>query len=79
MYKETNRMCPCRHPNIQCMFHLPFIHAFCVACVFWWCSSNVLWWCSNGVMVKNVFERNIFSHDNTEYDKHERPNGVQPG
>ena len=31
MYKET--MCPCRHPHLRCMFHLPFVHTLLLCCL----------------------------------------------
>ena len=55
-YKDTNPMCPCRHPNLQCMFHLPFIHTLLF--VSRACSGGVTVTCSGGVPV--VFRQRLF-------------------
>ena len=55
-YKETNPMCPAQHPNLQCMFHIPFIHTLLFVSLV--CSGGVLAPCSGGVPV--VFRQNVF-------------------
>ena len=46
-YKETDTMCSCRHPNLQCMFHLPFIHTLLFVSLV--CSSVIPVTCFGGV------------------------------
>ena len=61
-YKETNPMCPCQHPNVQCMLHLPFIQTLLF--VSHACSTGVPVTCSGGVPVafrqKLLLKANIF-------------------
>ena len=62
MYKDSNRMCPCRHPHLHCMFHSPFIHTL----LFVWhaCSGGVPVACSGGAPVvfrqKQLLKANVF-------------------
>ena len=53
-------MCPCRHPHLQCLFHLPFNHTLLFVSLA--CSGGVLVTGSGGVPV--VFKQKLFLHAN---------------